>query len=119
MNAGIHTKQARCGHCLTACSRYCKQSQPRRLSIRLVRGALAGPPGAERHNTDTAPATGAPVDRHRRHLPSAIVSTVPSRPEYIGPMKGEAGGAMPSRRLELVPPDELKGALADGIRAQH
>ena len=26
---------------------------------------------------------------------------------------------MPSRRLELVPPDELKGALADGIRAQH
>ena len=26
---------------------------------------------------------------------------------------------MPSRRLELVPPDELKAALADGIRAQH
>ena len=26
---------------------------------------------------------------------------------------------MPSRRLGLVPPDELKGALADGIRAQH
>src|SRR6185312_2763374 len=45
--------------------------------------------------------------------------TVPSRPEYIGPMTGEAGGTMPSRRLELVPPDELKGALADGIRAQH
>jgi len=34
-------------------------------------------------------------------------------------MTGEAGGTMPSRRLELVPPDELKGALADGIRAQH
>jgi hypothetical protein len=34
-------------------------------------------------------------------------------------MTGEAGGAMPSRRLELVPPDELKAALADGIRAQH
>src|SRR5439155_277238 len=31
----------------------------------------------------------------------------------------EAGGAMPSRRLELVPADELKAALADGIRAQH
>ena len=26
---------------------------------------------------------------------------------------------MPPRRLELVPPDELKAALADGIRAQH
>ena len=26
---------------------------------------------------------------------------------------------MPSRRLELVPPDELKAALADGVRAQH
>ena len=26
---------------------------------------------------------------------------------------------MPSRRLELIPPDELKAALADGIRAQH
>src|SRR6201989_717449 len=34
-------------------------------------------------------------------------------------MTGEAGGTMPSRRLELVPPDELKAALADGIRAQH
>jgi hypothetical protein len=34
-------------------------------------------------------------------------------------MKGEAGGAMPSRRLELVPPDELKAALADGARALH
>ena len=34
-------------------------------------------------------------------------------------MKGEPGGAMPSRRLELVPPDELKAALADGVRAQH
>src|SRR5690242_19899973 len=34
-------------------------------------------------------------------------------------MTGEAGGTMPSRRLELVPPDELKGALADGVRAQH
>ncbi len=26
---------------------------------------------------------------------------------------------MPSRRLELVPADELKAALADGVRAQH
>ena len=26
---------------------------------------------------------------------------------------------MPSRRLELVAPDELKAALADGVRAQH
>ena len=26
---------------------------------------------------------------------------------------------MPSRRLELVPPDELKAALADGVRARH
>ena len=26
---------------------------------------------------------------------------------------------MPSRRLELVPPDELKAALADGTRALH
>jgi hypothetical protein len=34
-------------------------------------------------------------------------------------MKGEAGGAMPSRRLELVPPDELKAALTDGTRALH
>jgi len=34
-------------------------------------------------------------------------------------MTGEAGGAMPSRRLELVPADELKAALADGVRAQH
>jgi hypothetical protein len=34
-------------------------------------------------------------------------------------MTGEAGGAMPSRRLELVHPDELKAALADGVRAQH
>ena len=34
-------------------------------------------------------------------------------------MTGEPGGAMPSRRLELVPPDELKAALADGVRAQH
>jgi hypothetical protein len=34
-------------------------------------------------------------------------------------MTSEAGGAMPSRRLELVPADELKAALADGVRAQH
>jgi hypothetical protein len=34
-------------------------------------------------------------------------------------MTSEAGGSMPSRRLELVPPDELKAALADGVRAQH
>jgi hypothetical protein len=34
-------------------------------------------------------------------------------------MTGEAGGARPSRRLELVPADELKAALADGVRAQH
>src|SRR6201989_1766031 len=34
-------------------------------------------------------------------------------------MTGEAGGTMPSRRLELVPPDKLKAALADGVRAQH
>jgi hypothetical protein len=34
-------------------------------------------------------------------------------------MTTEAGGAMPSRRLELVPADELKAALADGVRAQH
>src|SRR5689334_24892473 len=34
-------------------------------------------------------------------------------------MTGEAGGAMPSRRLELVHPDELNAALADGIRAHH
>jgi hypothetical protein len=34
-------------------------------------------------------------------------------------MTGEAGGSMPSRRLELVSPDELKAALADGVRAQH
>jgi hypothetical protein len=34
-------------------------------------------------------------------------------------MTSEAGGAMPSRRLGLVPPDELKAALADGVRAQH
>src|SRR6266702_7050044 len=60
-----------------------------------------------------------PTDRHRRHLPSARPSTVPSRHEYIGPMTSEAGGAMPSRRLELVPADELKAALADGVRAQH
>jgi hypothetical protein len=26
---------------------------------------------------------------------------------------------MPSRRLELVHPDELNAALADGARAQH
>src|SRR4029077_6611254 len=37
----------------------------------------------------------------------------------LGPMTSEAGGAMPSRRLELVPADELKAALADGVRAQH
>jgi hypothetical protein len=34
-------------------------------------------------------------------------------------MTSEAGGSMPSRRLELVAPDELKAALADGVRAQH
>jgi hypothetical protein len=34
-------------------------------------------------------------------------------------MTGEAGGAMPSRRLELVHPGELEAALADGVRAQH
>jgi hypothetical protein len=34
-------------------------------------------------------------------------------------MTGEAGGSMPSRRLELVSPDELKAALADGVRAHH
>ncbi|HEX5295344.1 MAG TPA: hypothetical protein VFX25_41265, partial [Streptosporangiaceae bacterium] len=34
-------------------------------------------------------------------------------------MTSEAGGAMPSRRLGLVHPDELKVALADGVRAQH
>src|ERR1700757_5186719 len=34
-------------------------------------------------------------------------------------MTSEAGGTMPSRRLELVPADELKAALADGVRAQH
>src|SRR6266513_1441635 len=60
-----------------------------------------------------------PTDRHRRHLSSARPSTVPSRHEYIGPMTSEAGGTMPSRRLELVPADELKAALADGVRAQH
>src|SRR6266700_1630226 len=60
-----------------------------------------------------------PTDRHRRHLSSARPSTVPSRHEYIGPMTSEAGGTMPSRRLELVPADELKAALADGARAQH
>src|SRR6266581_4448811 len=60
-----------------------------------------------------------PTDRHRRHLSSARPSTVPSRHEYIGPMTSAAGGTMPSRRLELVPADELKAALADGARAQH
>src|SRR6266581_7672823 len=60
-----------------------------------------------------------PTDRHRRHLPSARPSTVPSRHEYIGPMTSEAGRTMPSRRLELVPADELEAALADGVRAQH
>src|ERR1700724_474222 len=59
------------------------------------------------------------ADRHRRHPSSTRPSTVPSHHEYIGPMTSEAGGAMPSRRLELVPADELKAALADGVRAQH
>jgi hypothetical protein len=34
-------------------------------------------------------------------------------------MTTEAGGAMPSRRLELVPANELRATLADGVRAQH
>src|SRR5690348_11999996 len=68
---------------------------------------------------DTARRPAFRADRHRRHLSSARLSTVPSRREYIGPMTGEAGGAMPSRRLELVPGDELKAALTDGARAQH
>src|ERR1041385_7669201 len=98
--------------------------------IAACRGTVRGPfllhavdtvnaAGAERHHADTAPATGARVDRRRRHLASAIASTVPSRREYIGPMTSEAGGAMPSRRLALVHPAELKAALADGVHAQH